>query len=142
MQAALCSSTHFVLGVSCVCSSFSLGFVLVLFQFLPCFFLVLALPHYVFLRVWARISQLFKKSSFSHTAGSSSVGIQPTAFRDTVSSGFLGKGRSCQYFIIKLRSLWKTQICGALFERTGVQIEFFFIVTGTGPNTIVAGIFF
>lgn len=27
------------------------------------------------------------------------------------------------------------------FERTGVQIGFFFIVTGTGPKTIVAGFF-
>lgn len=30
---------------------------LVLFQFLPCFFLILALPHYFFLRLWAGISQ-------------------------------------------------------------------------------------
>lgn len=140
MQAAFCSSTHFVLGVSCVCSSFSLGFVLVLFQFLPCFFLVLALPHYVFLRVWATISQLFK-TLFSHTAGRSSVGIHPAAFRGTVSSGSLGKGRSCQYFMIKLLQ-WKTQTCGALFWKGRGANRFFFTVTGTGPKTIVAGFFF
>lgn len=51
------------------------------------------------------------KTLFSHTAGSSSVGIQPAAFRNIVSS--LGKGRSCQYFLMKLQ--WKTQTCGALF---------------------------
>lgn len=82
------------------------------------------------------------KTLFSHTAGSSSVGVQPAAFRSTVSSGSLGKGRSCQYFVIKLGSFnGRPKPVEHFFERAGVQIGFFFIVTGTGPRTILAGFF-
>lgn len=80
------------------------------------------------------------KILFSHTAGSSSVGIQPAAFRSTVSSDSLGKGRSCQYFTIKLGSVnGRPKPLEHFFERARVQIGFFFIVTETGPKTIVAG---
>lgn len=90
---------------------------------------------------WARISQLFK-NLFSHTAGSPSVGVQPAAFRSPVSSGSLRKGRSCQYFIIKLGIFnGRPKPVEHFFERAGVQIGFFFIVTGTGPKAIVAGVF-
>lgn len=134
LQHSLC------LGCLLCVQLFSLGFVLVLFQFLPCFFLVLALPHFVFLRVWARINQLFKNLIFPHCWS-----IQcwsPAAFRSTVSSGSLGKGRSCQYFIIKLGSFnGRSKPVEHFLERAGVQIGFFFIVTGTGPKTIVAGFF-
>lgn len=63
------------------------------------------------------------KTLFSHTAGRSSVGIHPAAFRGTVSSGSLGKGRSCQYFIIKLGSFHgKPKPLEHFFVRAGVQI--------------------
>lgn len=83
------------------------------------------------------------KTLLSHTAGSSSSivhsgQIQQAAFRRTVSSGSAENGRSHQYFIIRLGSFnGRPRPVEYFFERARVQIGLFFIMTGTGPKTIV-----
>lgn len=140
MQAAFCSSTHFVLGVSCVQLLLLFG-ICVGFVPVPSMFLFSFGPSTLFSSEYGQELASCLKTLFSHTAGSSSVGVQPAAFRSTVSSGSLGKGRSCQYFIIKLGSFnGGPKPVEHFFERAEVQIGFF-IMTETGPKTILAGFF-